>query len=482
MSFKGDKKYFLWGLTAFLVIAASMVFYDLLFSGKNIATFFNKTFRIMRPITYGLVLGYLFTPIVNWMEHSVFVPICKRANWASDTVKAKKRMRGLSIAITLILFISAIYGLICMIIPQLVSSITSIATQLPTYEKNLESFVTKLLRDNPQIETMANSLLAEYSVEFSSWLNKLLPQLGKVGNLIKEVSASLLGLVKILFNLIIGIILSIYVLSSKEVFAAQSKKIIYALLEQKKANQLIKDFRSVNKTFGGYISAKLLDSLIIGILCFIGISILRMPYTVLIAVIVGVTNIIPFFGPYIGAIPSIILILMVDPIKALYFTIFVLILQQFDGNILGPKLLGDSTGLSSFWVVTSITLFGGYFGIIGMAIGVPVFAVIYAGLRRWITGMLTAKKLATNTNDYLNLSEIRDHEYIEFMPPRQSFKRNAKNYEEIMDDIQEQKNTTNPEANSERIHNETDHQSNHMNKIHGIRHKQNNKKSPSNRN
>ena len=295
-------------------------------------------------------------------------------------------------------------------------------------------------------------------------------------------SASLLGLVKILFNLIIGIILSIYVLSSKEVFAAQSKKIIYALLEQKKANQLIKDFRSVNKTFGGYISAKLLDSLIIGILCFIGISILRMPYTVLIAVIVGVTNIIPFFGPYIGAIPSIILILMVDPIKALYFTIFVLILQQFDGNILGPKLLGDSTGLSSFWVVTSITLFGGYFGIIGMAIGVPVFAVIYAGLRRWITGMLTAKKLATNTNDYLNLSEIRDHEYIEFMPPRQSFKRNAKNYEEIMDDIQEQKNTTNPEANSERIHNETDHQSNHMNKIHGIRHKQNNKKSPSNRN
>ncbi|MBE5871568.1 MAG: AI-2E family transporter [Lachnospiraceae bacterium] len=446
MSFKGERKYFFWGLTAFSVIAASMVFYDLLFSGKNIATFFDKTFTILRPITYGLVLGYLFTPVVNWMERCLFTPICKKAGWASDTVKAKKRMRGLSISITLVMFISAIYGLISMIIPQLVSSITSIATQLPTYEKNLENFITKLLRDNPQIETMANSLLAEYSTEFSVWLNKLLPQLGKVGNLLKEVSASLLGLVKILFNLVIGIILSIYVLSSKEVFAAQAKKIIYALFEQKSANQLIKDFRAVNKTFGGYISAKLLDSLIIGILCFIGISILGMPYTVLIAVIVGVTNIIPFFGPYIGAIPSIILILMVDPVKALYFTVFVLILQQFDGNILGPKLLGDSTGLSSFWVVTSITLFGGHFGIIGMAIGVPVFAVIYAGVRRWITRMLTAKKLATNTEDYMNLSEIRDHEYIEIMPPNQS-KNEGKDPDKVFEATEEQRIHTNKAKN-----------------------------------
>lgn len=415
MKFRWDKKYLFWGLTAFLVIAASMIFYDFMFSGNNIRAFLDNTFTILRPITYGLVIAYLLTPIVNGIEKSFFIPVCKKFGCELDS-KVKKRIRAFAVFFTVILFIGCIYGLFSMILPQLVNSITSIAAQFPTYEKNLESFMNKILADNPQIESIINNMLSEYSVELNNWLNtKLVPQINIV---IKEVSVSLIGIAKVLWNLLIGIIISVYVLFSKEVFSAQAKKIVYAFFEEEHGNSFIKDFRAINRTFGGYISAKLLDSLIIGLLCFIGMTLFQMPYTMLISVIVGVTNIIPFFGPYIGAIPSALLILMVDPIEALYFTIFILILQQFDGNFLGPKILGNSTGLSSFWVITSITLLGGYFGIIGMAIGVPVFAVIYAAVRRLVNRQLKRKGLSTNTREYMNLSEIVDNQYREMSPPK----------------------------------------------------------------
>lgn len=425
MKFKFDKKYFLWGLTAFLVIAASLIFYDFLFSDSNvILAFIKRTFIIIRPITYGLIIAYLLCPVVNWIECNILLKISKLI-FKNKTLKTKGNVRIIAVIITLFLFLGAIYGLISMIIPQLINSITSIANQFPTYEQNLERFLAKLLSDNPQIEKIINDALAEYSGELNNWLNtKLVPQLNVI---LKEVSISLLSVVKALWNMIIGIIISIYVLCSKETFAAQAKKITYAFLDEQHANAFIRDVRAIDKTFGGYISAKLLDSLIIGLLCFIGITILKMPYTVLIAMIVGVTNIIPFFGPYIGAIPSALLILMVNPIQALYFVIFILILQQFDGNFLGPKLLGNSTGLSSFWVISSITLMGGYFGVLGMAIGVPVFAVIYATVRRIINHLLSKKGLSTNTEEYKNLSEIVDNTFHEIMPPKQNKSKDTKN-------------------------------------------------------
>lgn len=420
MKFRWNKKYLYWGLTGFAVIICSMIFYDFMFSNSSIKAFFVKSATIIMPIIYGLVIAYLLTPIISWMEHSIFIPICQRMEWELDK-KCKKRMRGLSILITVLLFLGAIYGLCVMIIPQLINSLTNIVILFPTYEKNLESLITKILADNPQIESLVNNMLNEYSGELTNWMNtKLIPQLNVI---LREVSVSVFGIIKVLWNLIIGIIISIYVLGSKELFAAQSKKIIYAFMDEKNGNQFIQDCRFVNKTFGGYISAKLLDSLIIGILCFIGMTILNLPYAVLISVIVGVTNIIPFFGPYIGAIPSTLLILMVNPMQALYFAIFVLLLQQFDGNFLGPKILGNSTGLSSFWVIFSITLLGGYYGIVGMAIGVPVFAVLYAMVRRWVNGALKKKGLSADTEEYMNLSEIKNNEYQELLPPKEKERR-----------------------------------------------------------
>ena len=228
------------------------------------------------------------------------------------------------------------------------------------------------------------------------------------------------------WNLLIGLIISVYLLVSKESFAGQSKKIIYAIWEEETANKLISNIRFVNATFGGFINGKLVDSLIIGLICFIGMTLLQLPYPLLISVIVGITNIIPFFGPYLGAIPSIVLILMVNPKQALYFAIFVLILQQFDGNFLGPKILGNKTGLSSFWVIFSITLFGGYWGILGMAIGVPVFAVIYAGIKALVNQQLVKRGFSTNTKDYMFLSEIKDNHFIELPPPKQKERKGRK--------------------------------------------------------
>lgn len=411
MKFHWDKKYLFWGVTAFIVIACSMAFYDFMFSGNNIMTFVVKSLTIIRPITYGLVIAYLLNPIVSWIEHNLLYRFVLSKSKTEEEVHSKaKTVRFISVFLTLIIFIGIIYGLIVMIIPQLFTSISNIIVQFPNYVTNLETFITKLLKDNPDIEKIANDMISQYSGELNDWLNtKLIPQ---VNIIVKEVSVSLIGVIKVLWNLIIGIIVSIYLLNSKETFAGQCKKIIYAYMSESHANRFIEDVRFADKTFGGYIIAKLIDSLIIGILCFIGISIMNMPYPVLIAVIIGVTNIIPFFGPYIGAIPSILLILMVDPVKALTFTIFVLILQQIDGNFIGPKLLGDKTGLSSFWVIFSITVMGGYFGVLGMAIGVPVFAIIYAAIRRKVNQLLIAKNLTTDSSQYIHLKELKDHEMI----------------------------------------------------------------------
>ncbi len=218
------------------------------------------------------------------------------------------------------------------------------------------------------------------------------------------------------FNFLVGIVVSVYLLNSKDLFCAQFKKILYAFVPAKSANEFISTVRRAHKIFGGFVTGKLLDSLIIGMLCFIVMTIFNWPYAMLISVIIAVTNIIPFFGPFIGGIPSALLILMVEPITSLYFGIFVLILQQFDGNILGPKILGDSTGLSSFWVIFSLLVFGGFFGFVGMAIGVPTFAVFYTLITDKIYNSLEKKKLPTDTQKFEGMEYLSEdtNEIIKF--------------------------------------------------------------------
>lgn len=418
MKFRIDKKYLAWGLTAFCVIAASIVFYYLLFHMGNIKNAFSSAAKICMPIIDGLVVAYLLAPVVNYMEREWFFPVCKKANIKLH-VKNKRRIRLVTSLITLFLLIMILYWICVMIIPQVIENIQNIIGQLPTYIENLTRWFEGLFKENPELSVLVNDLFVQYSGQFEELTTtKLIPQLNDIVQSVStKVFSSVLNIFVMVWNFFIGLIIALYLLMSKELFAGQGKKIIYALFEKDTANATIRNIRFVHSTFGGFISGKLVDSLIIGMLCFIGMTLLNLPYPLLISVIIGITNIIPFFGPFIGAIPSIILILMVNPLQALYFGIFVFALQQFDGNILGPKILGDKTGLSSFWVIFAITLFGGYWGFIGMAVGVPVFAVIYAAWRAFISRSLQKKGLSTDTKEYLNLSEIRDGEFIELPPP-----------------------------------------------------------------
>ena len=246
----------------------------------------------------------------------------------------------------------------------------------------------------------------KYAPEISAFLQENV--LGKVEVLVKSVSLNVLGVVKVVWNLIIGFIISIYVLASKETFAGQSKKIVYAIFHKKNANNIVEAGRFINKTFMGFISGKIIDSAIIGCLCFIGTTIIGTPHALLVSVIVGVTNIIPFFGPFLGAIPCILLILIIEPIQALYFVLFILFLQQLDGNVIGPKILGDSTGLSGFWVIFAITLFGGLYGVGGMIIGVPFCAIVYAGVRMLVHNRLEKKALNPETENYVTLEKVNE--------------------------------------------------------------------------
>lgn len=423
MKFQWDKKYLYWGITAFCVIALSIVFYYILFHPTRFLQIFSSISKTCAPIISGLVLAYLLTPICSFFENYLLIPLYKKCNLNIKDMKSKKRIRGLAILLTLFVVIYLLYIFFSIVLKEIISSIQSIVLQFPIYIKNLEKWIDSTLSLNQEIESFANNMLDTYYVELNDWLNNsLLPQ---VNVIVKEVSLSLISVVKGLWNLIIGLIVSVYVLFSKEQFAGQSKKIIYAFFPKKKANEIISDIRYANKTFGAYVSGKIIDSIIIGFLCFFLMKLLKINYPILISVIIGITNVIPFFGPFIGAIPSILLILLINPFNGIKFLILIILLQAFDGNILGPKILGDSTGLSSFWVIFSITIFGAYFGVVGMAVGVPIFALIYAAFKRKVNRNLISKHLPINTLEYHYLNRVSEDDNS-LIPLTEEEKRNLR--------------------------------------------------------
>ena len=299
------------------------------------------------------------------------------------------------------------------VFPQIRDSIISIYDLFPIYKENFLNWLNKLWTKYPEVYKYLGNFINENEGYFDTWTNdSLYPWLR---NLASSASVYVFNVFSVLKDLVIGFIVSIYILTKKELFKGQFKKICYAIFNVKNGNIIIKNTRMANDKFSGFIVGKIFDSLIIGFLCFIGCSILKIEYPVLIALIIGVTNIIPFFGPIIGAIPCFLLLLVINPIHSLYFVIFAIILQLVDGNIIGPKILGSSTGISSFWVIFAITIFGGFWGIPGMIIGVPLFAVIYSLIQSSLDIALKNKELKKETENYIYLDHI-DAESKEFCP------------------------------------------------------------------
>ena len=401
--FRWDKKYLYWGFTAFCVIACAILFYmalnyiDLL--GQGIATLT----RILSPFIWGLVIAYLLNPLVRVLQRKVFGPLCKKI-FAKSGGKGVGVARTVSVVLAEIFMLAIITGLFFMIIPQLYSSIETIVTNSPIYIESLTNWATKLLTDFPEISDYVAKLLGDVNTDIVAWLQTTI--LPKLGSVLSNVGMGVRYVLTGVYNLVIGIIVSVYILGDFEGFCANGKRILYSLLSVEGAKKLIDGIRFTDRTIIGFLNGKLLDSAIIGLICYIVCVVLNMPYALLVSVLVGVTNIIPFFGPLIGAVPSAIIILMVDPFKCLIIIIFIIILQQVDGNIIGPKILGSSVGINGFWIMFSIIVGAGIFGFWGMLLGVPVFVVIYTMINEGITRKLRHSDLPVEKEVYTNLDYI----------------------------------------------------------------------------
>ena len=420
--YKWDKQYLHWGVTAFCVIAAAIVFFFLLRWLPQLKTTLSKLISILAPFIWGLVLSYLLSPLMNTLDTKVFLPLAKVFSRKPGRKGGKKFARTMAVIFSEIFLVLVLVAMVYLIIPQVLSSLQTLVSNSDTYMANLSTWIERVFDKYPMLEKYLGDTIGSVNDDFGNWLQTTLaPLLGKV---IGSVTSGVYGFARGLYNLIIGIIVSIYLLGDREGYRAAVKRISYSVFSLETAENLRNVLRFLDKTFMSFITGKLLDSLIIGIICYICCSLMEMPYTLLISVIVGVTNIIPFFGPFFGAIPSALIILMVNPGKCLVFIIFIIILQQVDGNIIGPRILGSSTGITGFWVMFSIILGGGLFGFWGLLLGVPVFVVIYSLLTSRIERRLRKKDLPW---------EIKDFEELDYIDPatRQVVKKASVRREEI---------------------------------------------------
>ena len=367
------KPYLYWMLAGFGAISLSVIFFFLLYRLQSVGQILQRVMEILRPFVYGGVIAYLLRPMCNWYSEGFRQLMKGRHDRLSET---------LAITCSMVTGLLVVYLLIIMIAPQLYYSAATLWDTIPQKVDQMVQWFTENFGEN---ELLLNYFNAGYQAVYGaldSWAkNTLVPQ---VSNIVSGVGLGVWKVLLFLKDLLIGLIVAVYLLASRRKFGRQGVMLLRSTLKPRWADLVLEEIAYIDKMFGGFIDGKLVDSAIIGVLCYIGCVVFKFPNALLVSAIVGVTNVIPFFGPFIGAIPSILLILIESPIKAVWFALFVLGLQQLDGNVIGPKILGDHTGVSSFWVLFSILLFGGLWGLVGMIVAVPLFAVIYDIIKRLV--------------------------------------------------------------------------------------------------
>lgn len=399
-------EYLFKGITAFLVIAACVLFAFLIFKISAILRVIGKIFSVLEPIVFGLVIAYLVNPMVNFFDKHISKITLHRAKNKKTALRVADFV---SVIISILIFTGIIVGLFWLVIPQLIDSITDFVKTFPKKLDSINAWSDSFLKENKNLKSVFDSVVSYEK----NWLSNDLS--GFVSNAAGSLASGVWSVVNFFKNFLLGLIFAIYLLCNKEKMLNQSKKMMFALFSDKTVGRILSWLSKSHKVFSGFINGKLLDSLIIGVLCFIGTLIMGTPYYMLVSVIIGVTNIIPVFGPYIGGIPCVILVAITNPLKGLYFALFIIFLQMLDGNFIGPKILGDKTGLSNFWVMFAIVVGGGLFGVIGMLVGVPAFAVIYYAFTLFVNYRLKKKNMSTNSNDYSrealeNASESKEEE------------------------------------------------------------------------
>ena len=382
MKLDTESKYVKISIHAFLVIAAAIILWACINNLSYLKDMFGSVIKVIKPFIYAFVIAYIF----NYPY--------KRLLKLFDKIKTKKPLKkGIKVTFAIIIsytvLLSALGLFMYLIVPVIVNAVMGLLESAPKYVENISAeaekwIVAYLLKFDIPAHTITE-ILDSVVKEISSGLD--------LQDWIKTVASFLVSMSVEVKNFALGIIISIYLLVDKNRFIITGKKLVYVLFGQEKGNRTLEVLRFTDNTIGGYIIAKVVDSLIIGIICYISMIIFNLEYSILISVIVGITNVIPFFGPFIGAIPSILLLLSINPWQALIFAVLILVIQQFDGNILGPRLLGDSTGIRAVYVVFAVIVGGGLFGIVGMFIGVPLFAVLYSLSAEYINEKLNKKDI-----------------------------------------------------------------------------------------
>lgn len=411
-----------------LVIISSILIYYFIQHISLLFVAISYGVGLLKPVIYGAVIAYLLNPLMKFYYQTMLRLVRRRGKKPSKRVK--KVFYGISIGLAMVSGILIILALIWMIVPQLITSIVSLVNTLPEQAERYYQSVVDWIQNNPYMIDRMQEIALDGTKMLEEWIQKdllswlQLNLLPNVNSFATRFSSGVMNVLGVFYNLLIGCIVAIYLLGGKENFLAQCKKLVFAIFGKKQAAVILHYSRITNDMFSGFISGKIVDSTIIGIICFVAMSVMKLPYALLISVIVGVTNVIPVFGPYIGAVPSALLILLVSPVQCVYFVIMIVVLQQLDGNVIGPAILGESTGLTAFWVLFAILFFGGLWGIAGMLVGVPLFAVIYRLVKDYIEFRLFRKQMHTNTLAYVNLKNIwtdldgKKH-YIRFTPKEQ---------------------------------------------------------------
>ena len=395
MKFRYIKNRFNDMLSVFLVVVLGITFYFFLLNFKVIFDALRYVTGILAPIIYGVVIAYLLTPICNFLDSFFHQKLAKHTK---SEEKLNKICNFLSTSLGFTFFVAILVVLIALVIPQLIFSVTSMIDTLPQNIDNISDMAKKAIEKNTFLVKKTGFVWSDLLNYFEDFLKKnIIPNIDAI---ISGISGGVTQIVKEISNLIIGLVVSVYCLNSRKKFSRQGKKIIYACMKKESAKVLMKQLRFADKAFSEFISGKLLEALAVGVICLVGTTFIKTKYSLLISVIIGVTNIIPFFGPFIGGIPACIILLFENPVKCLYFILFLLVLIQIDGNFLGPKILSNSTGLTSFWIIFSIIFFGGLLGIPGMLLGIPLFSVLYNITRDVINAKLIEKDLPTDTVEY----------------------------------------------------------------------------------
>ena len=394
--------YFKFGLTIFIAGSCLILLFEAVNNWSAVGSGWDALYAILSPFVYGLIMAYLLCPVYNAVVRRMY-------HLTKESFKTKKQSlryaRIMATIVSLATLFCVVGGLFALIIPETIRSITGLVQSMPERVTELVDWITGLSvnENNPEMAAAIETVINHVSNSFLNWAeDTLLPSLGDY------MSKTFLGVwvtLKTVLNLLIGVIVCVYFLNIKETLKAQTKKSIIALCSKEHADGLFELANYSDMQFGGFINGKIIDSAIIGVLCFILMSMIGLPYTVLVSTIVGVTNVVPFFGPFIGAIPGTLIILLESPVQALYFVILIFGLQQFDGNILGPKILGETSGLASIWVMFAILVGGGLFGFPGMILGVPTFAVIYYYWSKFVRKKLRRKNMEEDTAEYLEFNK-----------------------------------------------------------------------------